>query len=127
MVAVILMDNEILEQQDEAPLRRRDGEQQINHGHNPAILPQDKDASAAGLLEDEAQPAHLLGAFRLEVAFQSEEVEKEFRELRKIVNRGRLDGNVLHLKRSIWHKHATAGRDFSQSGKKDDASRGAEP
>ena len=76
------------------------------------ILAQDEDAAAAGLLEDEAEAAHVFRAVRLEVAFEGEEVEEEFRELRKIVQRGRFDGDVIHLKRGICHSGAAAGRDM---------------
>ena len=111
VMAVILMDDEILEEEDEAPLGGRDGEEEIDHRQDAAILAQDEDAPAAGLLEDQAQAAHVLGAVGLEVAFEGEEVEEEFRELRKIVKRGRFDGDMLHLK-GICHMPGAAGRDF---------------
>ena len=54
----------------------------------------------------------MLGAVRFEVAFEGEEIEEKFRELRKIVKRGRFDGNMLHLESGICHTPGVAERDF---------------
>ena len=97
-MAVVAMDDEVLEEKDEAALCGGDGEEEVDHGEDASILPYYEDAAPAGLLEDEAEAAHVLGAVRLEIALESKEVEEEFRELRKIVKRGRLDGNLIHEK-----------------------------
>ena len=111
MMAMILMDDDVLEEKDESSLCGGDGEEEVVHGDDAAIFAEDEDASAAGLLEDEAQATHVLGAVWTEVAFEGKEIEEEFREFRKIIQRGRFDRNVLHVKGGICHRLGRRGID----------------
>ena len=54
---VLVMNDEVLEKQDETSLGSRDGEEEIDHREDAGVLADDKDAAAAGLLEDQAEPA----------------------------------------------------------------------
>ncbi len=103
-MAVIRVDDEVLEEEDEAALGGGDREEEIDHGEDAAILPDYENAAPAGLLEDEAKAAHVLGAVWLEIALEGEEVEEEFRKLRKIVKRGRLDGNLIHVELNMPYR-----------------------
>ena len=79
--------------------------------------PQDENAPAIGLLEDEPQAAHLLGAIRDEIRFMGKQVEEKIRQLRKVFQRGLLDVRFVHEKsRRLWHKAAAQGSTVRDSG-----------
>src|SRR5579871_4784825 len=85
--AVFAMDDDVFEEDDEAALGGADREQQVDHPKDEAILPEDEDAAAIRLFEDETQTAHLLGAIGHEIGLMTEQVKEEVGELRQVFQR----------------------------------------
>ena len=71
---VLFMDDQILEQNDEAAFSRADGKEQIDHADNRSIAPQDKNAATTRLFEDQAQAAQLFVLVRAEITFLGEQI-----------------------------------------------------
>src|SRR5438477_5361986 len=57
MVAKSFVNDEILQQHDEAAFRCADGKEQINHPDNGMIAPEHKNTAAVRLLKNQPQPA----------------------------------------------------------------------
>jgi hypothetical protein len=57
MVAKSFVNDEILQQHDEAAFRCADGKEQINHPDNGMIAPENENTSAVRLLENQSQAA----------------------------------------------------------------------
>ena len=66
----------VFEQDDKAAFRRADREEQIDHPEDHAVLPQDENAAAIGLFEDQPQAAHLLRRDRAEIALLREQIAR---------------------------------------------------
>ena len=73
-------------------------------------MPQDEDAAAARLLEDEAQAAHLLGAIRREVALHRKEVVEQVGQLGEVLQGRLLDMRLIHVGCGLWQSRAGGGR-----------------
>ena len=57
MVAKSFVNDEILQQHDEAAFRCADGEEQINHPDDGMIAPENENTPAVRLFEDQSQAA----------------------------------------------------------------------
>ena len=75
--AKIAMDDDVLEQDDEAAFRGADREEQIDHPEDRAVLPEDKNPAPVWLLKDQPQPAHLLGTIWDEIGLMGKQIKKE--------------------------------------------------
>ena len=95
LTAMIPMDDEILQQEDEATLRRADGDQEVDHSDDSRTTAQDKDPSTTGLFENETQASHLLFPVGNKVRLVREEVVEQVRQLGQIVEGRRFDQERL--------------------------------
>lgn len=109
-LAEVRMDDQVLQKHGKAALRRADREQQIDHPEDHAVVPQNEDPAAVRLLQEEAEPAHLLVPIRLMIRFLAEEIEQKVGELRKILQRCLFDSGLVVR----WH-----GRGLSQNSAKE--------
>jgi hypothetical protein len=57
MIAKRFVDDEVFQQNNEAAFRCADGEEQINHSDDGMIPPENKNAPAVRLLENQSQAA----------------------------------------------------------------------
>jgi hypothetical protein len=69
--------NDVLQQNHKTSFRRADGKEQVNHPEDFVTLSQHKNPAPIGLLENQAQPAHLFGAIRRKIGFLSEQIKQE--------------------------------------------------
>src|SRR3954471_2671979 len=81
VIPVCFVHDQVLQQNDEAPFRRANGKEQVNHPDDHVVPAQDKDAAPVRLCEDEPQSAQLLLLVRSEVTFLAEKFAQEFRKL----------------------------------------------
>ena len=85
-------------------LSRADGEEQIDHADDRPVLPQDENAAAIGLLENQTQPAQLLGLIRPEIAFFAEKLAEQNGQFVQVFKSCRLDDDFAHLWLRLFHK-----------------------
>src|SRR4051812_34180198 len=111
---MLFVDDEILEQNDESAFRCADGEEEIDHPDDVPITPQDKNASAARLFENQAQAAKLFILVRAEIAFFAEEFAEQSRQLVEIFGYRRLDDYVTH-RQWLFHNRPTEAMRFTSA------------
>src|SRR5690606_12188916 len=61
------MDDDVLQQNDEPPHGRADGEEDIDHSHDLIVRPNNKNASAVRLLQNGPEAAFLLLSVRMKI------------------------------------------------------------
>src|SRR5438874_6966012 len=88
---VLFMDDQILEQNDEAAFGRANGKEQIDHADNRSVAPQDKNAAAARLFKDQAQAAELFVLVRREMAFLGKKTAEHLGQFIQVRLRRRLN------------------------------------
>src|SRR5262245_9657891 len=101
--------DQVLQEHNETAFGRTDGKEQIDHPHNRAIAAQHKNAPTTGLFENEPQSAELFVFIRTKVAFVSEQLAKQFRQLVQVGCSGRLDHDIfffVHFAASRYPKNA---------------------
>ena len=99
LAAVILVHHEILENQDESPLRRADGDEQVDHPDDTDPAAQDKDTPAVWLLKNQSEAAHLLLAVGNEVGLLGKKIVEQIGQLGQIVERRRFDNELIGHRR----------------------------
>ena len=67
--AELFVNHQVLQQNNKPPLRRADREEQINHADDRFVAPQNKNAPAIRLFEDQAQAAELFFFIGAKIAF----------------------------------------------------------
>src|SRR5438874_8017854 len=88
---VLFMDDQILEQNDEAAFGRANGKEQIDHADNRSVAPQDKNAAAARLFKDQAQAAELFVLVRPEIALLGKQTAEHLGQFIQVRLRRRLN------------------------------------
>jgi len=109
---MFFVNDEIFEQDYKSAFGCADREEEIDHSDNAAIAAQDKNASPARLLENQAQTAKLFILVRAEIAFFAEEFAEKIRQLVKVLRYRRLDDYVTH-RQWLFHNRPTVAMRLS--------------
>lgn len=91
LAAMVWVHDDVFHEDDEAALGRADGEKQVDHSNDEVVGAHDENATAVGLLEDEADAVLLFAAVGCEVFFITHEGHDQLGELGQILHGGGLD------------------------------------
>src|SRR5437879_6553099 len=111
MIAIPFVNDEVLQQHDEAAFGRADGKEQVNHPDNGTIAPENKNTPAVRLLKDQSQPAQLFLLVRPEIALFTEKLAKQIGQFVQVFGRRWFDNYVTHSG-FIIEKAGTGNRGF---------------
>ena len=95
LATMVAVDHQVLKHQHKTAFGCADRNQQIDHTNDPRIAAKHKDAPSARLFEDQSKPLHLLLSVGDEVSLLREQPMEQVRQLGQIINRGRLDAEVV--------------------------------
>ena len=110
VVPVFIVHHQIFQQHDEAAFRRANSEQQVNHAHDRVVTPQNKNATAIRLLENQSQTAQLLVLVRAKILFLGEKFPEQLGQFVQIRLRRRLDDNFFAHPTSLIPERDPAGK-----------------
>lgn len=91
LIAVVGVDDDVFEEDNETSDSGGDGEEEVDHADDALVGAEDKNAAPAGFLEDETDAAVVGGVVRGEVALEVHELRNELDEGGEIFDGHRFD------------------------------------